>query len=83
VPLYEFECVKCHRRVEKFFYTYDAMIQGKDWECRQGGCTGFLQKLMSAVAFHVRGFSSANGYSGGQTYEVKTKEEGVRVMVKS
>lgn len=46
-------------------------------------CGQPMVQLPSAPAFHVKGFAAKNGYSGGQTYEVKVKEKDMRVVVKS
>lgn len=46
-------------------------------------CGKPMVRLLAAPSFHVKGFSSANGYAGGQTYEVKVKEKDMRVIVKS
>lgn len=44
---------------------------------------GPMRRHFPAPAFHVHGFNCKNGYAGGQTYEVKSKEKNVRVVVKS
>ena len=46
-------------------------------------CGQKMVRMIAAPSFVVKGFSSANGYSGGQTYEIKSKEKGMRVVVKS
>lgn len=83
MPLYDFQCRACGRVVERLYSTYAAMLNDPDSRCGLGDCDGTMRVLPSAPAFHISGFTSKNGYSGGQEYEVKTADKNVRVVVKS
>jgi hypothetical protein len=85
VPLYDLRCARCGVVREKLYPSYRAMREesGDALECGIDGCKGYLEVLPSMPSFVVNGFSNKNGYSGGQTYEVKVKEKDMRVVVKS
>ncbi len=49
MPLYEYECQQCHRRLEKIQNLHDAPLT----ECP--ACGGKLEKLLSAPAIQFKG----------------------------
>jgi putative FmdB family regulatory protein len=50
VPIYEYECRKCHHRFERIQNSSDPPIK-KCPECRSGR----IEKLLSSPAFHFKG----------------------------
>jgi len=49
MPLYEYECQSCHRRIEKIQKFSDPPLE----VCPH--CGGGLEKLISSPAFHLKG----------------------------
>lgn len=49
MPLYEYECQSCHRRLEKIQKFSDPLLE----VCPH--CGGRLEKLISSPAFHLKG----------------------------
>ena len=49
MPLYEYECQSCHRRLEKIRKFSDPPLE----VCPH--CGGRLEKLISSTAFHLKG----------------------------
>ncbi|HUF78600.1 MAG TPA: zinc ribbon domain-containing protein [Thermoanaerobaculia bacterium] len=49
MPLYEYECQKCHKRLE----TLQRVSEPALTTCPE--CAGVLRKLISAPAFHLKG----------------------------
>ena len=84
MPLFEFQCVKCKRRVEKIYTSFDAMQKETDCYCDRHaggpeGCTGFLERVQSAPAFKVNGFNQQTGYAGART--ISQRKGGVKTTV--
>lgn len=82
MPLYDFKCPACDRLVTDVLTSYTGPLpfcaNPDDHEIPVQ-----MERLFPAPAFVINGFSEKNGYNGGQTYEVKTKEKDMRVYVKS
>lgn len=77
MPIWDYRCAndECEHVVMDRF-----MTPGRDVPTH---CGLKMVKLPAAGSFVIKGFSEKNGYNGGQTYEVKTKDKHVRIEVKS
>lgn len=60
MPLFEFRCERCHRVEPRLYPSYDQMV--KEPAVRCVGCGSRMERLVSAPAFTVTGFSAANNY---------------------
>lgn len=49
MPIYEFECINCHKALEVFLYGKEEAPTKCD------DCGGDLKKLVSQAAFHLKG----------------------------
>lgn len=77
MPIWDFCCVneECEHVVMDRF-----MTPGRDVPVH---CGKKMMKMPASGAFVVKGFSQQNGYSGGQSKEVKVKDKHVKVVVNS
>jgi hypothetical protein len=78
MPLWDFRCAndECEHVVTDRY-----MTPGRDVPQH---CGKPMVKMTGVPApAQIKGFSAKNGYAGGQTYEVKTKDKNTRVIVKS
>ena len=80
MPLFDYRCPECGTVREVLVIKHDASVT-----CHvvHDGRLVTMEQMPSTPSFVVNGFNAANNYSGGQTYEVKTKEKDMRVIVKS
>jgi len=85
MPLFDYECPSCGE-VKEFLITEftPTPLCIHLHNNRRSREVFKMERLASAPAcIQVKGFSAANGYAGGQTYEVKQKDKHVKVVVKS
>jgi len=68
MPIYVYECEKCHRRAEYL----QSMSEAAKTECEH--CGGPLQRVITGTAFHLKGggwykdlYSSTPSSSGGES----------------
>ncbi len=59
MPIFEYECLKCHREFEKIVFGREDGVECPD--CRSGK----VRKLMSAAAFKCNGNFVSTASSGG------------------
>jgi hypothetical protein len=82
VPLFDYACPECGAVREVLILADTAPpLCVHVHENGRGRDLHKMVRQQSAPAFHVKGFSSRNGYSGGQTYEVKQKDKHTKVVV--
>ena len=69
MPVYDFRCPRCGVIQMMLFPTYDESERQVVW-CHNTTCTQVMpggrcrmEKVLSATAFAIKGFSAANGYS--------------------
>lgn len=61
MPLYSFKCERCNRYEDRFYVSYDQMVKEPPVRCLFDGSR--MERVATAPAFKVEGYSYANGYS--------------------
>lgn len=77
MPLYDFKCPECGALREVLVLRFDVPVT---CHMHGEGRSVTMERMPSAPAFTVLGFSEANGYNGGQEREM-TKREKAKIGV--
>jgi predicted nucleic acid-binding Zn ribbon protein len=60
MPIFEFKCERCGKVEQRFYQSFKQMCLEKAVRCIDDGSR--MERIASAPAFKVEGFSYANGY---------------------
>lgn len=62
MPIFAFKCQRCGRVEDRFYTSHKQMCLESAVRCINDGSR--MERLVSAPAFKVEGYSYQNGYSG-------------------
>jgi putative FmdB family regulatory protein len=60
MPIYEYQCQRCGAKEGVYYNSYQEMLTAPVERCDKDGSR--MERVMSAPAFSVKGFSAANNY---------------------